>query len=111
MFVEYASQVFRQIRSFDGIDTNTYIASFGISQLDEKFNEKFSEGKSGSFFWISNDNKFIIKTMTHTESIFIRKIIPRYYHVGKFLENSSINFFVVHQEQSKIVVSSFLWCS
>ena len=41
-----------------------------------------SPGKSGSFFYFSQDYRFIIKTIHHTEHKFLRKILADYYQVG-----------------------------
>jgi 1-phosphatidylinositol-4-phosphate 5-kinase len=38
-----------------------------------------SPGKSGSFFYYSQDYRFIIKTIHHSEHIFLRKILKHYY--------------------------------
>jgi len=35
-------------------------------------------GRSGSFFFFSHDNKFIIKTMTNSELILMKTIVPAY---------------------------------
>ena len=60
---------------------NSYLQSFGLIQLEDQMKEKFSEGRSGSFFWITEDNKYMIKTMTREESVFLRRIVPQYFHV------------------------------
>lgn len=41
-----------------------------------------SPGKSGSFFYYSRDYRFIIKTIHHSEHVFMRKILMDYYDVG-----------------------------
>jgi hypothetical protein len=43
-----------------------------------------SPGKSGSFFYYSQDFRFIIKTIHHSEHLFLRRILRHYYeHVQK----------------------------
>jgi 1-phosphatidylinositol-4-phosphate 5-kinase len=41
-----------------------------------------SPGKSGSFFYFSQDYRFIIKTIHHAEHKFMRKILKDYFNVG-----------------------------
>jgi hypothetical protein len=41
--------------------------------------EKFTEGgRSGSFFYFSEDSRFIVKTLTQEEAVFLVKWMPRY---------------------------------
>jgi hypothetical protein len=78
-FVDYAGRIFSKLRKMQKIDN--FLQSFGLVQLEDKMKEKFSEGRSGSFFWVTEDNKYMIKTMTRGESIFLRRIVPQYFHV------------------------------
>jgi len=39
-----------------------------------------SQGKSGSFFFFSEDSKFIIKTMTDSDLKTFKKIFPKYFN-------------------------------
>lgn len=48
-------------------------------------NQKFSEGKSGSFFCFSPDKSFILKTIPESEAILLKKILPSYYMVSSDL--------------------------
>lgn len=41
-----------------------------------------SPGKSGSFFYFSQDYRFIIKTIHHAEHKFMRKILKDYFNVS-----------------------------
>lgn len=43
------------------------------------FSSGEASGASGSFFFFSHDRRFIVKTMTKTELIFMEKFIPDYY--------------------------------
>jgi len=48
-----------------------------------------SEGKSGSFFFFTHDNKFIIKTISDAEKLaFIEDFAPNYYH--HVMENKTL---------------------
>jgi 1-phosphatidylinositol-4-phosphate 5-kinase len=42
-------------------------------------NELSNPGASGSIFYVSSDDKFIIKTVQHKEAEFLRKLLPGYY--------------------------------
>jgi hypothetical protein len=76
--------VFHRLRNQQGLNTEQYLRSFRISQLDDKMNEKFSEGKSGSVFLVSEDNHFVLTKITHAESSFLRRIVPQYFHVTRY---------------------------
>ena len=65
---EYAPDVFAFLRQKDGYDNDILRKS-----LDPEANKKMvfkageSQGKSGSFFFFSADQRFIIKTMTDSD--------------------------------------------
>lgn len=42
--------------------------------------EQFSEGRSGAFMFFTGDEQLIVKTMSHEECSFLRKIAPQYEH-------------------------------
>jgi len=44
--------------------------------------ELSNPGASGSIFYISDDDEFIIKTVQHKEADFLQKLLPGYYMVG-----------------------------
>ena len=78
----YAPKVFHYIRHLDGIEEADIIKS-----IDPKLNRfqifksntgsKHTEGgKSGSFFFFTEDNKFIIKSMKHSEMELLMKHLP-----------------------------------
>ncbi|KAJ2799910.1 Phosphatidylinositol-4-phosphate 5-kinase, partial [Coemansia furcata] len=75
-FKDYAPWVFRCIREAFHLSTEDYLVS-----LTDKYilSEVGSSGKSGSFFYYSQDYRFIIKTVHHTEHKFMRQILPQYY--------------------------------
>lgn len=49
-----------------------------------------SPGKSGSFFYYSQDFRFIIKTIRRNEHQYLRSILPGYYSVSLLLTSASI---------------------
>lgn len=60
---------------------------FGVNEFEfhhsvcgnASFIEFISNAKSGQFFFYSSDGKYMIKTMTNTESKFLRRILPHYF--------------------------------
>lgn len=60
--------------------------------------ELCSEGKSGSFFYYSADGKYMVKTISHTEHRFFRKILPGYYsHIITNPDTMLVRFLGSHQ--------------
>jgi 1-phosphatidylinositol-4-phosphate 5-kinase len=76
-FKDYAPWVFRMVREAFHVDAADYLLSltgkYVLSELE-------SAGKSGSFFYYSQDYRFIIKTIHHSEHRFILKILDKYYN-------------------------------
>ncbi len=60
------------------LDPETFMAKLS--------DQKFSEGRSGSFFVFSPDKKFIIKTINKDESELLISILPRLYKVRKKID-------------------------
>ncbi|KAG4095197.1 SAICAR synthase-like protein [Neocallimastix lanati (nom. inval.)] len=75
-FKDYAPWVFREIRNICNIDQADYLMSLTGKYV---LSELGSPGKSGSFFYYSQDYRFIIKTIHHVEHKFLRKILKPYY--------------------------------
>lgn len=40
-------------------------------------------GASGSIFYVTRDDEFIIKTVQHKEAEFLQKLLPGYYMVSE----------------------------
>ncbi|CAG9322188.1 unnamed protein product [Blepharisma stoltei] len=86
-FRDYAPLIFDRIRKFYGLEAHAYIKSLGVekimsSLLKSEFSSLIglmSTGKSGSFFYFSDDGKYVLKTMTREEYVFLKKILPDYY--------------------------------
>jgi len=82
---EYAPDVFAFLRERDGYSNNVLSES-----LDPEANRSMvfkageSQGKSGSFFFFSKDQKFIIKTMTDSDFNAFQRIQKAYFaHVSR----------------------------
>ena len=60
--------------------------------------ELCSEGKSGSFFYYSADGKYMVKTISHAEHRFFRKILAKYYsHIVTNPDTLLVRFLGAHQ--------------
>lgn len=82
--LELAPKVFHKIRRLDGISNEIIKKS-----LDPNANRKAAfkagegQGKSGSFFFFSNDKKFIIKTMDDSEYSTFKRLFLEYENLVK----------------------------
>lgn len=52
------------------------------SLCNEPLIELSNSGASGSLFYVSSDDEFIIKTVQHKEAEFLQKLLPGYYMVS-----------------------------
>lgn len=52
------------------------------SLCSEPLIELSNSGASGSLFYVSSDDEFIIKTVQHKEAEFLQKLLPGYYMVS-----------------------------
>ncbi|KAI8926712.1 hypothetical protein BC831DRAFT_455183 [Entophlyctis helioformis] len=75
-FKDYAPWVFRRVREAFHVDPAEYLLSLTGKYV---LSELGSPGKSGSFFYYSQDYRFIIKTIHHSEHQFILRILQHYY--------------------------------
>ncbi|KAJ3391734.1 Phosphatidylinositol-4-phosphate 5-kinase [Lobulomyces angularis] len=76
-FKDYAPWIFKKIRDIFHVESSDYLASLTGKYV---LSELGSPGKSGSFFYFSSDYRFIIKTIHHSEHIFMRKKLKQYYN-------------------------------
>lgn len=51
------------------------------SLCNEPLIELSNPGASGSVFYVTSDDEFIIKTVMHKEAEFLQKLLPGYYMV------------------------------
>jgi len=73
---DYSPMVFRNLRLMWGIGDAEYMLSLGGSSALWQLN---SPGKSGCMFFLSDDEKFIIKTMRKSESKVLVEMLQSYY--------------------------------
>ncbi|CAL1584864.1 unnamed protein product [Knipowitschia caucasica] len=74
-FKTYAPIAFRYFREMFGIRPDDYMYSLCNEELIELSNP----GASGSLFYLSRDDEFIIKTVQHKEAEFLQKLLPGYF--------------------------------
>eukprot|EP00002_Diphylleia_rotans_P017157 TRINITY_DN3327_c0_g1_i1.p1 TRINITY_DN3327_c0_g1~~TRINITY_DN3327_c0_g1_i1.p1 ORF type:complete len:357 (+),score=65.62 TRINITY_DN3327_c0_g1_i1:78-1148(+) len=79
---DYNPFAFQQFRKLFEIDAADYMISLCG---DDALRELPTPGKSGALFYLSQDNRFVIKTISKRESKFLRMIMPDYHR--HFLEN------------------------
>ncbi|CAH2292251.1 phosphatidylinositol 4-phosphate 5-kinase type-1 gamma isoform X1 [Pelobates cultripes] len=74
-FKTYAPVAFRYFRELFGIRPDDYLYSL----CNEPLIELSNPGASGSVFYVTRDDEFIIKTVMHKEAEFLQKLLPGYY--------------------------------
>uniref|UniRef100_A0A096M441 Phosphatidylinositol-4-phosphate 5-kinase, type I, alpha, b n=1 Tax=Poecilia formosa TaxID=48698 RepID=A0A096M441_POEFO len=74
-FKTYAPIAFRYFREMFGIRPDDYLYSL----CNEPLIELSNPGASGSIFYVSSDDEFIIKTVQHKEAEFLQKLLPGYF--------------------------------
>ena len=87
LFIEMAPIIFERLRNCYGIANNDYQRSVGPEYLLNQLltgdltalNEKCSTGKSGSFFYLTTDNRVFLKTIPKHEFLFFTRILKHYY--------------------------------
>lgn len=91
----YAPNVFKALRNIFKLDPADYMLSICG---DKALRELPSPGKSGSVFFLSHDDKYLIKTMKKSEVKKLREILPAYYeHVKTYPETLLVKFFGLHR--------------
>ncbi|CAD8049461.1 unnamed protein product [Paramecium sonneborni] len=105
-FFDYAPQVFNHIRKMFFIDNDNYLSSIGPETLLSSIlkgdlstlSELTSTGKSGSFFYYSQDGIYTLKTISKSEFTFMRHILYNYYkHLKEYRQSLIIKLFGMHK--------------
>ncbi|KAI4320618.1 hypothetical protein MLD38_034078 [Melastoma candidum] len=112
---DYCPMVFRQLRELFQVDPADYmLAVCGNDAL----RELSSPGKSGSFFYLTQDSRFMIKTVKKSEVKVLIRMLPSYYQHVRQHENSLVTkFFGVHcvkptgGQKTRFIVMANLFCS
>ncbi|XP_010675169.2 phosphatidylinositol 4-phosphate 5-kinase 1 [Beta vulgaris subsp. vulgaris] len=91
---DYCPMVFRHLRELFGIDPAEYMLAICGSDALREFS---SPGKSGSCFYLTQDDRYMIKTVKKAEVKVLIKMLPKYFeHVSKYKNTLVTNFFGVH---------------
>ncbi|XWS21584.1 hypothetical protein CRYUN_Cryun30bG0066800 [Craigia yunnanensis] len=112
---DYCPLVFRHLRELFQVDTADYmLAICGNDAL----RELSSPGKSGSFFYLTQDDRFMIKTVKKSEVKVLIRMLPSYYqHVCRYENSLMTKFYGVHcvkpigGQKTRFIVMGNLFCS
>ncbi|KAH9603441.1 hypothetical protein KSS87_015743 [Heliosperma pusillum] len=112
---DYCPMVFRHLRDLFQVDPADYmLAVCGNDAL----RELSSPGKSGSFFYLTQDDRFMIKTVKKSEVKVLLRMLPSYYeHVYRYENTLVTRFYGVHcvkpagGPKTRFIVMGNLFCS
>ncbi|TKY52992.1 Phosphatidylinositol 4-phosphate 5-kinase 9 [Spatholobus suberectus] len=112
---DYCPMVFRNLRELFKIDAADYMMSICGN---DALRELSSPGKSGSVFFLSQDDRFMIKTLRRSEVKVLLKMLPDYHHHVKTYDNTLITkFFGLHRiipssgQKFRFVVMGNMFCT
>ncbi|KAM7260426.1 hypothetical protein ACFE04_016167 [Oxalis oulophora] len=112
---DYCPVVFRHLRELFQVDPADYmLAICGNDAL----RELSSPGKSGSFFYVTQDDRFMIKTVKKSEVKVLLRMLPSYHqHVCRYENSLVTKFYGVHcvkpigGPKTRFIVMGNLFCS
>jgi 1-phosphatidylinositol-4-phosphate 5-kinase len=108
-FIDHAPKVFFKIRKADGITNESFLKSIGPESVTSEIlkgrlrtmTKMGSSGKSGSFFFYTNDKNYLIKTIKSWEFIVFCKMLPAYYkHLKNHPETLVCRIYGLHKIQN-----------
>ncbi|OIV99060.1 hypothetical protein TanjilG_32319 [Lupinus angustifolius] len=114
---DYCPVAFRALRKLFKVDPADYMMSLCGN---DALRELSSPGKSGSFFYLTNDDRYMIKTMKKAEVKVFLRMLPGYYkHVRAFENTLVTKFYGLHcvrltgasQKKVRFVIMENLFCS
>ncbi|KAL6179017.1 hypothetical protein ACLB2K_050533 [Fragaria x ananassa] len=112
---DYCPMVFRNLREMFKLDAAEYMMSICG---DDGLRELSSPGKSGSLFYLSHDDRFVIKTLKKSELKVLLRMLPSYYcHVGEHENTLITKFFGLHRitlktrRKVRFVVMGNMFCT
>ncbi|KYQ93877.1 putative phosphatidylinositol phosphate kinase [Tieghemostelium lacteum] len=92
-FKDYCPHVFHKLRELSNVDNLSYVYS-----ICKSWNEVSTPGKSGSIFFFSADNQYVLKTIPKREAKLLRELLPEYYEHIKRNPNTLLpKFFGLHR--------------
>ncbi|KAK4276773.1 hypothetical protein QN277_014881 [Acacia crassicarpa] len=112
---DYCPRVFRQLRKLFQVDPVDYmLAICGNDAL----RELSSPGKSGSLFYLTQDDRFMIKTVKKSEvKVLLRMLRGYYQHVSQYENSLLTKFYGLHcikpigGPKTRFIVMGNLFCS
>ena len=72
-----------------------------MSICNEPMRELSNPGASGSIFYLTQDDEFILKTVQHKEAEFLQKLLPGYFMNLNQVPSPSLRYFCKPER---------LWC-
>lgn len=87
---DYCPLVFRTLRKLFKVDAADYMISICGN---DALRELSSPGKSGSFFYLTNDDRYMIKTMKKAEAKVLIRMLSAYYNHVRAFENTLVTKF------------------
>ncbi|GLT25748.1 hypothetical protein SLA2020_008580 [Shorea laevis] len=112
---DYCPMVFRNLREMFKIDAADYMMSICGN---DALRELSSPGKSGSVFFLSQDDRFMIKTLRKSEVKVLLRMLPNYhYHVRSYDNTLITKFFGLHRikpssgQKFRFVVMGNMFCT
>ncbi|KAL7248001.1 hypothetical protein ACSBR2_002824 [Camellia fascicularis] len=112
---DYCPMVFRNLRELFKIDAADYMMSICGN---DALRELSSPGKSGSVFFLSQDDRFMIKTLRKSEVKVLLRMLPNYHHHVRTYDNTLITkFFGLHRikpssgQKFRFVVMGNMFCT
>ncbi|KAI4348604.1 hypothetical protein L6164_009311 [Bauhinia variegata] len=115
---DYCPVVFRTLRKLFKVDAADYMLSICGN---DALRELCSPGKSGSFFYLTNDDRYMIKTMKKNEAKALIRMLPAYYNHFRSFENTMVTkFYGLHcvklstgptQKKVRFIIMGNLFCS
>ncbi|XP_074312015.1 phosphatidylinositol 4-phosphate 5-kinase 9 isoform X2 [Silene latifolia] len=112
---DYCPMVFRNLREMFKIDAADYMMSICGN---DALRELSSPGKSGSVFFLSQDDRFMIKTLRKSEVKVLLRMLPQYHYHVRTYENTLITkFFGLHRiipssgQKFRFVVMGNMFCT
>ncbi|KAG6709733.1 hypothetical protein I3842_06G147800 [Carya illinoinensis] len=112
---DYCPMVFRNLRAMFKLDAAEYMMSMCG---DDGLRELASAGKSGSLFYLSHDDRFVIKTLKISELKALLKMLRSYYyHVGEYENTLITKYFGLYRitlrggKKVRFVVMGNMFCT
>ncbi|WCJ39114.1 Phosphatidylinositol-4-phosphate 5-kinase family protein [Euphorbia peplus] len=114
---DYCPVVFRTLRKLFNVDAADYMLSICGN---DALRELSSPGKSGSFFYLTHDDRYMIKTMKKSEVKVLLRMLPAYYNHVRAFENTLVTkFYGLHcvrlagpnQKKVRFVIMGNLFCA